>query len=260
MRMRRILRARRGSLLLLFLGLFVLTACGSNTSASSSGSGASATATACAQATRPATIGTLQSINGQTLVIANQRGTNVTVTYTSSTRFTQEVAVAASSLQEGTAVRVTVTSSGSTYTATSVIVTTGTTGANSGFPGGFRGNGTPGTRTGRANNPCFTSGRFNRGTPGTGTGTNANFRGLVGTVSQLSGNTLTITDTSGSDYTVTITAQTQIVATKSATAAALKVGQALTVTGTGSQGAIRANLIAILLNLPTRGATATPTP
>lgn len=262
MRIQRLLRARPEHLLFLFVGLFVLTACGSSPSASTTASGAAATATACAQATRPATaartaIGTLQSLNGQTLVLNNQRGSEVTVTYTSTTRFTQEVAVAATSLQEGTPVRVTVTTSGSAYTATSIIVTSGITGGAGGFP---RGNGTPGARAGRGNNPCFAAGRAGRGTPGTGTGAN-NFRGLVGKVSQLSGSTLTITDAAGSDYTVTITTRTQIVATKSASAAALKVGQALTVTGSASgQRALRANLIAILLNLPARGVTATPTP
>lgn len=265
MRRQRLLRAKPENLLFLFVGLFVLAACGSSPSASSTASGAAATATACAQATRPATAaraatGTLQSMNGQTLVLHNQRGNSVTVTYTSSTRFTQEVAVAASSLQEGTPVRVTVTSSGSSYTATSIIVTSGITGGAGGFP---RGNGTPGARAGRGSNPCFAAGRpgrGTRGTPGTGAGANT-FRGLVGKVSQLNGSTLTITDAAGSDYTVTITPHTQIVETKSASAAALKVGQALTVTGAASgQGAIRANLIAILLNLPARGVPATPTP
>ena len=264
MRMHRVLRAMPESLLFLFLGLFVLAACGSNTP-SASVPGSSATATACAQATRPASsarsaVGTLKSISGQTLVLTTQRGSNATVTYTSTTRFTQEAVVAATALQEGTPVRVTVTSGGGTYTATSIVVTTGTTtGTNSGFP---RGNGTPGAGFGGGNNPCFARGRFGRGTPGAGTpGAGANnFRGLVGTVSQLSGNIMTITDTAGTDYTVTITTQTQIVETKNATAADLKVGQALTVTGTaGGQGAISARLIAILLSLPKRTATPTAT-
>lgn len=267
MRIHRILRAKPEKFFLLFLGLvFILAACGSGTSASATSSNASATATACAQATRPASAartatGTLKSISGQTLVVTNQRGNDVTITYTSSTRFTQEVAVAASSLAEGTPVRVTVTSSGGAYTATSIIVTSGSTGS-TGTAGGFpRGNGTPRAGSGQRNNPCLAQGRFSRGTSGTGTPGANNFRGLVGTVSQLSGNSLTITDSAGSDYTVTITAQTLILETKNATAADLKVGQALTVTGTtGSQGTISARLIAILLNLPRRTTTATPTP
>lgn len=264
--MRQMLRALFAGSLFLFLGLFLLAGCGSNASAggTSGTAGASATATACAQLTRTASstrtaLGTVKSISGQTFLLTDERGTTVTVTYTSSTRFTQEVMVPASSLQEGTPVRVVVTSSAGTYTATSIIVTGATTGGNTGgFPGFPRGNGTPGA--GRANNPCFARARAGNGTPGAGTNTN-NFRGLVGTVSHLNGNVLTITDSSGADYIVTITPQTQIVETKSTTTAALKVGQALTVTGRASgQGEISASLVAILLSLPTRAATPTPTP
>lgn len=246
----------------LALFLFVLAGCGSTTAgASSTSSGAGATATACAQATRPAAsfktaIGTLKSINGQTLTITNQQGSDVNVTYTSSTRFTQETSEAASALQSGTPVRVTVSSNGGTYDALLITVVSGTNGTNGGFGGfgGFpRGSGTPGARGG--NNPCFKGGRFG-GTPGAG---NNNFRGLNGTISQLSGNTLTITDTAGADYTVTITSQTRIVETKSVTAAALKVGQPITAVGTAnSQGIITANTVAILLSLPKRAGTPTP--
>jgi hypothetical protein len=265
--MRQMLRALFAGSLFLFLGLFLLAGCGSNASAggTSGTAGASATATACAQLTRTASstrtaLGTVKSISGQTFLLTDQRGTTVTVTYTGSTRFTQEVVVPASSLQEGTPVRVVVTSSAGTYTATSIVVTGATTGGNTGgFPGFPRGNGTPGA--GRANNPCFARARAGNGTPGAGTNNTTNFRGLVGTVSHLSGNVLTITDSSGADYTVTITPQTQIVETKSATAAALKVGQALTVTGrTSGKGEISASLVAILLSLPARPATPTPTP
>lgn len=259
MNMRRIPQVCAARFLALLLGLVLLTGCGSTASAggtSSTTQDASATATACAQLTRPATsaraaVGTLKSINGATLQLTNQRGSDVTVTYSSATRFTQEVTVPATSLQEGTVVRVLVSSSAGSYTATSIVVT----GRNAvGVPGFPRG-GTPGA--GRGNAACFTRARGN-GTPGA----NANaFRGLVGTVSHLSGSVLTVTDSAGTDFTVTITAQTQIVETKSATAAALKVGQALTVTGrAGSQGRIQASLVAILLALPTRQGPTTTTP
>lgn len=263
MDLRRVVRAAPKSLLLLSLSLLLLAACGSNTSTGSSSS-TSATATACAQATRPASafktaVGTLKSMNGQMLVVADIQGKNVTVTYSGSTHFSQEVAVAATDLKEGTPVRVAVTSSGSTYSATSITVTSGTSttaGKNNGNGfGGFPGaNGTPGARRGTGTNPCFANrGRSGKATPGT-----SSFRGLTGTVSQLNGNTLTISDTSGTAYIVTITPQTQIVETKSTTAAALKIGQALTVSGTASkQGALVANQVAILLKLPTRASTPT---
>lgn len=252
MRMRRIGKAATPGALLLALCLFVLAACGSNTTAGASSSG---TATVCAQATRPAislrtTTGILQSMNGQTLVVTDTQGKSVTVTYNSSTKFSQEVKLAPADLKEGSTVRVAVTSSGSTYTAVSVMVSEGTSLNKGGF------NGTPGARGG-ANNPCFTRGR-NGGTPGA---SNANFRGLVGTVRQVNGDILTITDTAGASYTVTLTAQTQIVDTKSATAAALKTGEPLAVVGKpGSQSTVTASTIAILLSLPRRSGQGTATP
>lgn len=248
------------SALFLPLCLFLLAACGSNPASAATPSAASATATACAQATRPATafktaIGILKSISGQTLVLTNAQGNSVTVTYSSTTTFTQEVKLAASDLKEGASVRVAVTNAGSTYTAVSVLVNTGT-GTNGGFPG-F--NGTPGAKRGTGSNPCFARrSRFGNGTPGAGTN---NFRGLIGTVSGINGNVLTITDTTGASFTVNLTAQTQIIETTNATSAVLKVGEPLTAVGKpGGQNTVIASTIAVLLSLPTRGApAATPT-
>lgn len=251
MRMRPLLHTRFVSLLFIFLCFLLLVSCGSPTTTSASLPASSLTATACAQTTRVASsqrtaLGTLKSIAGQTLIVTNQRGTNITVTYTGSTRFTQESVLPATSLQEGTNVRITVANNGNAYAARSIMVLGN---GNNGF---LQGNGTPGSGpfVGRGRNPCAGRGR------GAGNGAN-NFRGIVGTVGQLNGNTLTITDVAGSNYTVTITSQTQIVGTKSATAANLKVGQPLTVTGSSSsQGLIVANTVIILLSLPVR----TPTP
>jgi hypothetical protein len=260
MHLRQIPRVCSERSLLLLLGLLLLTACGSNTAGagtSAPASGASATATACAGITRPTSatrtaVGTLKSISGQTLQLTNQRGTTLTVTYTSATRFTQETVVAAASLQEGTPVRVVVTSTAGSYTATSIMVSTNS--AAGGTPA-FPRNGTPGA--GRGNLACFARARGN-GTPGAGASA---FRGLVGTVSHLNGKTLTITDNAGADFTVTLTTRTQIIGTRNASAAALKVGQAITVTGrAGGQGSVVATLVAILLSLPTRLAIPTPTP
>jgi hypothetical protein len=245
--------------LFLPLALFLLVGCGSNSStttgaSSTSTTSAAATAAACAQprsSVKTAT-GALSSINGSTFVVTTQKGSNVTVTYSSTTRFVREDSVSATSLKEGTFVTVAVTSTGSTYTATRITVTTGNvTGNGTGrFPGA---KGTPGA--GRANNPCFSRGQI--GTPGSGqpsgsgTGT-SNFRGLIGTVSQVTGNNMTITDTSGSTFSVTITPQTQVMESTSVTSAALKTGEALTVSGSpGSNGAIDARSVTILLKLPT---------
>lgn len=268
MHMRQTSKAAVGALFL-SLCLFLLAACGSNTSANASATGASATATACVQATRPASsfrtaIGTIASLSGQTLVLNDTQGKSVTVSYTSSTTFSQEVKIASSDLKEGSSVRVAVTSAGGTYTAVSVLVTTGSQtgtggGGFGGFPGGGGGfggfRGTPGAQGN--SNPCFANRGQGRGNPGTGA---TSFRGLSGTVSQVSGDILTVTDSAGASYTVTLTAQTQIIETKSTTAAALKVGEPLTVVGKpGSQSTVTASSIAILLTLPKRGPAPTPT-
>ncbi|MGB8344301.1 MAG: DUF5666 domain-containing protein [Ktedonobacteraceae bacterium] len=255
MRIFRIRGKTLASLLFLFLGAVILAACGSNsaTAGTSTASPASATATACAQARTKiagsvrATTGTLQSINGTTLVIATQQGKDVTLTYSSSTRFTQQSAIPATSLKEGTYVMVVGSNANSTYTATRITVTTASASRSGGFP---QFSGTP--RAGfSGSNPCFKRGQF--GAPGAGQpGSASNFRGLIGTVSQISSNTLTLTDTTGAIYSVAITAQTQILQTSSVTAAALKTGMALTATGTtGSNGVVSARTVTILLKLPT---------
>ncbi|HZU66756.1 MAG TPA: DUF5666 domain-containing protein [Ktedonobacteraceae bacterium] len=240
------------------LALFLLAGCGSNSSSSTGSSNtsttsAAATATACAQARgnfKTAT-GTISSIQGSSFVVATTRSGNVTVTYSTTTRFTREDTVPVTSLKEGTFVTVAVASSGSTYTATRITVTSGTgIGGAGGFGNGrFPGaRGTPGA--GRANNPCFSRGQT--GTPGPGTGTaTTNFRGLIGTVSQVTSSTLVITDTSGGTFSVTITPQTQVLETTTVTPAALKTGAAVTVSGSpGSNGEIAARTVTILLKLP----------
>jgi hypothetical protein len=275
MSLRQIGKAVPKGTLFLVLCLALLTACGSNTSASS---GASATATACAKTAQSAnsfraTIGILKSINNKTLVLADTQGKNTTVTYSSSTTFTQEARIAASALKEGTPVSVLVMSTGSTYTAVSV--TTGSSvgtftrgGPGSGGPPATKGtpviiNGGPGSSPGSNGTPgaIINNGDNNGSCPAptggskkTSSGTpSANAHALLGTVSQVNGTILTISDYTGASYTVTLTAQTQIIGTQKASATALKVGEPLTVVGKpGSQNIIAANTIEILLSLPDR--------
>jgi len=243
---------RTPGVLLLALCLFVLAACGSNTTTSAS---PSSTSTVCTQGTQPATAlrattGILQSISGQTLVVTNTQGKNITVTYTSSTTFSQEVKLTAADLKEGTPVRVAVTNAGGTYTAVIVTVSEDTTTGRFGIPGS---SGTPGAKGGNTNNPCLTRDRNGS--------SNANFRGLVGTVRQVNGDLLIIADTAGTSYTVTLTAQTQIVGAKSTTAAALKAGKPLAITGKpDSNGGVTASTITLLLNLPKPVGTPSATP
>lgn len=237
----------------LTLTLFLLAACGANTSTGSNGTSTttSATATVCAQVTRTAgnnrtTTGTLKSMNGQSLVVTTVAGKDVNVTYTSTTRFVQDVKLSASDLTQGSTVRVAVaTAADGTYNATSIIVTTGITGNGN---GNGTGNGNRfGTPRATTTNPCATR---KNGTPAV-SGTSTTFRGITGTVTNVNGNSLTITDTSKNTFTVNITANTTISETKTVTSAALQVGQPLTITGKNSQGTVTATLIAILPALPT---------
>ncbi len=256
------IRGKWAAVLLFFpLLAIVVVGCGTNSSATSGSPSVAATATACAQRRTTTTTsfktvtGTLKSSSATTLVVTTQQGTDVSVNYSSTTRFTQQKTVPTSSLKEGTAVTVLVSSANNTYDATRISLTgSGNGTSNSPFPRG----------TAIANNPCFSlarrSGGFGGQFGGTGTGTtSSNFRGLIGTVSQLNGNTLIVTDSSGTDYTVTITPQTQVIQTVSATAAALKPGTALIITGsTGKNGTFNARTVSITAKLPAN-ATATPT-
>jgi hypothetical protein len=125
-------------------------------------------------------------------------------------------------------------------------VTTGTTGNGNGNGTGNNNNrsGTPRATT---TNSCATR---KNGTPGV-SATGTTFKGITGTITSVNGNSLTITDTSKNIFKVNITASTTIGETKTVTAAALQVGQPLTITGKNSQGTVTATAIAILLALPT---------
>ncbi len=121
---------------------------------------------------------------------------------------------------------------------------------NPGNGGGF-GNGTGNPNrgnggTGRAN--CLRQGRNNNGAFGgnAGNGGTSNARALVGTLGQLTNNTLTVTDFQGANYTVTVDSSTKISQIQSATAGDLKNGENVTLTGTAdSKGIITAQSITI---------------
>jgi hypothetical protein len=230
--------------LLLLLSLFVV-GCGSgSTSTSTSAASSSAsTATPCpsprARSQFRATIGTISSISANTLQIASVSGGSATVTYSSSTRFLRETTMKLSALREGTPVTVTVTQNAdNSYSATRITVVNRAS-LQASRP---RING---------NSNCLRS-QFNNGGAGFGGVGTANTRGISGTTGQVNGDTLTVTDAQGSDYTVNVTSATQILQTVSATAADLKTGTAVSVSGApASSGAIDARTVTILPKLPT---------
>ncbi len=229
-----------GMSVFLLLIAVLLAGCGANAATSTASTSASpaASSTPCTrgqpgQFKGQITVGTLKSISGSTLQISTLQGTSATVTYTSTTRFTQQASIADSALKEGEAVTVTVSQNAdNTYSARRItVLNTGT--GNQTFPfTGQRSNSACARRT-----PTGGFGNFGGfGNAGNTTGTTG-ARTLTGTVGQLNGNTLTISDRTGTNFTVTVTSQTQISQTTTVKASTLKTGMALTVTGTkSSQG------------------------
>ena len=256
-------------LFLIFLTPFLLVACNATSANKGGNTAAQASATAaakCAQTTGTmlSAVGTLKSMSGQTLVLTDLQKKDVTITYSGSAHFTQQVSLAASALQEGTEVNITFTGDNGTYLATSITVIAGDNGTMTGMPpvnlngtpgtifngtppGGFV-NGTPSGGSSKSNNPCANQVQSTPGNAGPGS---TNSHGIAGKVNQVNGNMLTIIDTTGASYTMTLTSQTQIIGTQSATAAALQVGEPLSATGTKKDGVLAANIIQILLSLPT---------
>lgn len=246
MRAHRLLSQIPGLVILLALLSLFVAAC-SVPFVSSSSNSASVSATPCPSPMPfQTTSGTIQSISGTTLLITSTQGSTVKASYTSTTRFTRETAVAMTSLKEGAFVFVAVTQgTNNTYTATTISLTTGNPGSRS--TGGFGGSGFGGRR---GNSACARQGqRFGggNGTPGAAFG-NGNGRGIAGTVSQLNSKTLTVTDTNQSDFVVNLTSATQIIQTSQVSASTLQVGMRVNVVGSrNAQGVIAARSVTILL-------------
>src|SRR6266566_2581964 len=128
-----------------------------------------------------ATSGTIQSINGTTLLITGTNGTTVKATYSSTTRFTRETRVTTAALQNGAFVFVAVTQNAdNTYTATRISL------SNAGNPGSRPGGAFGGSgRRGGNGSACGRRG-LRGGNGGQDlAGGNGNTRGISGTVSQL---------------------------------------------------------------------------
>jgi Domain of unknown function (DUF5666) len=253
MRVHRLLSQIPGLVILsALLSLFVV-AC-SVPFISSLSNSASASATPC-PSPRPfqTTSGTIQSISGSTLLITNTQGSTIKASYTSTTRFTRETALTTAALKEGAFVFVAVAQgANNTYTATTISLTSGNAGSRP--TGGFGGSGFGGSGR-RGNSACGRQGqRFGggSGTPGAAFGNgNGNARGIAGTVSQLSGQTLTVTDMNQSDFVVNLTSATQIIQTSQVSASTLQVGMRVNVVGSrNTQGVITARSVMILLPMP----------
>lgn len=231
--------------------LAVLSGCDSATTQDSSTGSVAITVTAtctpvAARITRVS--GKVKSATASSLVITKQDGSSVTANLSNSTTFMQQILVARNALTDGTTISVTVTQStdGNSYTADVIQLTAGT-----GFGNGQqRGGNFPGSGAGDRTSPCGFRGAGGAGNSGGFGGGAANGSGnrLIGTIAQVSGNTLTIADNSNNDYSLTLTNKTQIIQTKKVDAGTLKAGESVSLTGsTASGGTVVARSVSITL-------------
>jgi Domain of unknown function (DUF5666) len=216
---------RAWSQLLVGIVLLLLAAicagCGSSSSIGSSSSVSTATPTQANCFTQVR--GTIQSVNGNSLVIVNQQGQKVQATYSSRTLFVQQSSATVAELQKFTGQSVTVTvgqNADNTYSAKTVLARSANLSRS-------------GNRVGQGQNfhPCSGS------TPGArfGRGQNQQNQGqrqtILGTLSQINGNSLVVTDSQGSDYTVGVTSSTRIIVQETSTISSFKVGMNVQATG-----------------------------
>jgi hypothetical protein len=196
----------------------------------------------------PAASGTVAAISGTTMQVQNPQSGQVAVMWTSSTKFTHQIATTLAAVKAGdcvTAVAPSGTSFDATaFTASSLVVSTGActvvagpgrSGVPSGFPSGSRPSGFPsGSRP-----SGFPSGRPRVGAIATGK------------VTSIAGNTLVIAarqfrDSGTSNKTVTVTSSTKITTEAATTATSVKVGKCVTAEGKAdSTGAVSATQVRI---------------
>jgi hypothetical protein len=250
--------------------LFALTACGGGSSKSATTdpagsaptSGASGSTGAGGNATGrgPAASGEIAAVAGTTMQVQSQQNGQVAVTWTATTRFTQQATLAASSIKAGDCVTIIGASGTATdataFTAATVAVRTATNGSCTGnFGGGgsrpsggaFPSGGTPPSGGSVPSGGASRSG----GAGGTGRVSTAIASGSVVSVS---GSTVVVAArdfTGGSsatttNKTVTLAATTKITGEKTATAAAVKVGLCATAQGKAdSSGTVTATSVSL---------------
>jgi hypothetical protein len=254
--------------------VLILSGCGgssaggsgtSNVTASPSGAAESGAPTP-GRGRGPAASGEIAAVSGATMQVQSQQNGQVAVSWTSATKFTQQVSVAAKSLKVGDcvmAVAASGTSSGATsFTATTVSVTATATATATGSCDARGGGGFGGTRPSGGNGGTPPSGFPSGVNPPSGFpsgGAGARAGGIaVGSVVSVSGSDIVVAardftpgSTSGSspattNKTITLTSSTKITGTQSATANAVRVGRCASAQGeTDSSGSVSATSIAI---------------
>lgn len=235
-----------------------LAACSSSSKSSSNASAASSAPSSGSGSGRtgqpaPAAFGLAAAISGNTIEVQDPSTGQVSVTYSTSTKFTQSKKETVATLAAGdciTAVGAPPASGSAsasapaaqptTFTATSITVVASTNGSCTG--GGFGGGARPSGSARPSGAPSGSGSGAARG----GFGTFAS-----GKIQSVSGATIVLQVTNRSTNavtqdTITTTSATTVTTTAPATAAALKVGECVTATGpTNDTGAVTASRIAL---------------
>jgi hypothetical protein len=228
-------------------GVFVLAAC-SNSSPTSHDSSTPAPASPAGQGNAgfrgPAASGTVAAISGKTMQVQNPQVGQVAVTWTSSTKFTHQVATALATIKAGDCVTA-VAPSGTSFDATSFTATSLMVGSDacaigggprpSGFPSGQGPSGFPSG----ARPSGFPSGKLRGGAVASGKVVSTSGDTLVIAARQFGG--------SGTkNKTVTVTSNTRITTEAATTASSVKVGKCVTAEGKAdSTGAVTATQVRI---------------
>ncbi len=209
----------------------------------------------------PGTSGQIAAITGSSMEVQNPQNGQVTVNWTSSTRFSKTVTVSVSSVAAGACVNVVGSNSGGQVTADTVTISQpdssgsctarvngtgggGGTGFGGGFGGGFR-NGAP--PSGSVPNPPAGAGNFGfaRGKVTSVSPTALVIYGTSSSGTRPRGST-TSTSVPDTSLTVQLTSSTRYVETQTAGSSDLVVNDCVTAAGaTDSTGAVTANTIRI---------------
>lgn len=231
-----------------------VAACGGG-AAASSGPTTSSTAqsgSASGQNPPPGAFGTVAAVSGTSMEVQNQTVGQVTVNWTGTTKFSNEVSAALADVTTGECVSVTgpASTTQGTLTASNVIITQPATGGGCTF-----GNGRGGFGGGNGGNGSTRPSGAPRTRPsGAGNGNGANGSRAFGAVGAVNGNTFTVHSTrpnnsannTPTDTTVTVTGTTTYTKTVSATSSAVAVGMCVVALGqTDDTGAVTANSITI---------------
>jgi hypothetical protein len=217
-----------------------LVACGQSAAAPIGNTGAAAATPPAGRGGRgggggPNVFGTVQTINGSTLTVQNQRDSStVTVQLDSSTTIRKQVQGALSDAKAGDNIFAVGQESNGVLQARQIQL-------GAGFGGG------PGNGQGQAN------GRAASGTPGPGGAAGGNATSVRGTVDSVSTDTVTVKTNTGTSEQVRLAANGRVIEQSTATAADIKQGDLVIATGQQQGNTLTATTVTLTVGRPNGG-------